>query len=785
MRPMELQIATCKSRTQKVFKAKTISWPDLAAMLSTPKRTSESMAEYQAMSKEARAEVKDVGGFVGGALENGRRTKVISRSLLTLDADKAGPDLWEQWQKKYHAAAVLYSTHSHTEDSPRARLVIPLSRSVSVDEYSAVVRKVAETLGMDRFDPTTFEAGRLMYWPSCSRDGEFWTECNNSPVLNPDDILSQYADWHDATQWPKSSVFEKIRATNEKHMQAIEDKRGPVGVFCRTYNIHEAIAKYVPDYRRSEVYPDRYTYIKGTAANGVITYNDRYSYSHHATDPATGREVNAFDLVRLHKFADLDADATSDTPVTNLPSYKAMCDLVRQDPACQELLYREQTGDFETDDVSWTSEFDRDKNGLLLSTAHNIQLVFHNDAELKDAFAFDEFARRDVITRSLPWKKYNNTDNILTDADDAQLRIWFENKYGLRNCDKRIADCVVVECMRRRFHPVRDYLNGLKWDGIPRIDKLLPDYFGCEDNDYIHAIMWKTLLGAVTRIFHPGAQFDTMLVLKGPQGCGKSTFFRRLGKNWFSDSVKDVRSKDALEGIQGVWIIEMSELAAMRKADAEVIKSFLSSKEDRFRKAYGHRTELYPRQCVFVATTNEAEFLRDRTGNRRFWIASIPKGAVPSKDIFSITEYEIDQVWAETKALYDKHTETLTLNKAQTEKVLAAQQEVMQEDPRVETIREYLDRELPDDWESMGLADRRSWLRDEENQGTVERQKVCLKEIWFEALDYDTDRNLDRYEAGELNTILDSFPDWQKSAKAMRFSHYGVQRGFIRVGKRC
>ena len=144
-----------------------------------------------------------------------------------------------------------------------------------------------------------------------------------------------------------------------------------------------------------------------------------------------------------------------------------------------------------------------------------------------------------------------------------------------------------------------------------------------------------------------------MLTLKGPQGCGKSSFFRKVSLGWFTDSIKDIRNKDALEALQGVWIVEMGELTAMKKVDAETIKSFLSGTVDRFRMAYGRRTKNYPRQCIFVATTNENEFLRDKTGNRRFWIVSGSKSIKPVKDVFSITREEINQIWAETKALYD------------------------------------------------------------------------------------------------------------------------------------
>ena len=175
----------------------------------------------------------------------------------------------------------------------------------------------------------------------------------------------------------------------------------------------------------------------------------------------------------------------------------------------------------------------------------------------------------------------------------------------------------------RAYHPLRAYLAGLpEWDGSPRVDTLLIDYLGATDNAYIRAVTRKTLCAAAARVYSPGCKFDTILVLNGPQGIGKSTLIAKLGGEWFSDSLQlsDTHDKTAAEKLQGYWILEIGELAGLRKAEVETLRSFLSRQNDIYRASFGRRATPHPRQCVFIGTTNaESGYLRDTTGNRRFW----------------------------------------------------------------------------------------------------------------------------------------------------------------------
>ena len=311
-----LDVALGNSRKTKKWKNKTLLWSELLDRLARVTRTSETVAEYRAMSRARQAEVKDVGGFVGGYVNHGSRSDVRHRSILCLDADFADADLWPDWELLYGKAAAVYSTHKHTPEKPRLRLVVPLARDVSPDEYQAIGRRVAYMLGIDKFDDTSYQPQRMMYWPSCSQDGEYIFQHLDGDFLDPDEVLATYHDWADVSSWPMSSrQAEVVKHTGAKQGDPLE-KGGIVGAFCRAYYpIQEAIEAFIPQYQPCDT-PGRYTYTEGSTAAGVVLYDDKFSYSHHGTDPASGQTCNAWDLVRVHKFHDLDVDCDPDKPAT-------------------------------------------------------------------------------------------------------------------------------------------------------------------------------------------------------------------------------------------------------------------------------------------------------------------------------------------------------------------------------------------------------------------------------------------------------------------------------------
>jgi predicted P-loop ATPase len=238
-----------------------------------------------------------------------------------------------------------------------------------------------------------------------------------------------------------------------------------------------------------------------------------------------------------------------------------------------------------------------------------------------------------------------------------------------------------------------------------------------------------------------------------------------------------MQGKDAYEQVQGVWIMEVGELAGMRKAEAETIKLYISKQVDRFRPAYGRRLQEFPRQCIFIGTTNEAQFLRDSTGNRRFWVVDTPNA--PAKDMWEdLTPEAVKQIWAEAVELY-REGEELYLPRELEGVARQVQEAYEEENPREGIVADYLDRLLPADWDDRDIYSRRQWLEGTE-VGTVQRQAVCAMEVYVEALGGNPER-MDRYAIKEVNDILAKMTDWQRQGtKQKTFKPYGRQKFYAR-----
>ena len=772
-----LDVAVANTRKTKVWKNKPLQWSDLLTRMEKVTRTPETMAEYKAMTRDRQSEVKDVGGFVGGYCNNGNRSDIRHRSVLCLDADFATPGLWDDWSLLFGNAGAVYSTHKHTPEKPRLRLVVPLSRNVTPEEYQAIGRRVAATLGIDQFDDTSYQPQRMMYWPSASQDAEYIFRYTDGEFLDPDAILAQYHNWRDVSSWPMSSrVSEVIKKTADKQKDPLE-KPGIVGAFCRTYSIDEAIAEFVPAYQPSE--GDRYTYTEGSTASGVVTYDGKFSYSHHATDPASMQLCNAWDLVRLHMFSALDEDCDPTKPVSSRPSYKAMADLAANDERVRVQIVADRMAEsrdafaeeIPTTEEDWRSKLKVTEKGGIASTIENVVTILNGDPALAGCVAYDELAALTVAKRSLPWRKmreYSQWD----DSDDADLRYYLERVYGLSGKDK-IFDAVNVVAMANKFHPVRDYLDSCTWDGEPRLDTLLVDYMGAEDSPYTRAVTRKTFVAAVSRIYRPGCKFDHMLTLRGAQGLGKSSFVGLLGGRWFSDSLTTMQGKESFEQVQGVWIMEVAELSGMKKAEVETIKQFITKQKDRFRPAYGRRTKEFPRQCIFVGSTNESQFLIDRTGNRRFWVVDTPNK--PRLDMWEeLTPEVVSLIWGEAVHYYEQG-EKLYLTKELEAVAREVQERYEEENPKVGIVAQYLERLLPEDWEDKDSYSRRAWL-ESGDPGAVPRETVCSMELWVEALGMNPDR-FDRYASKEVREIMEKIPEWRHQGNALRtIRPYGRQR---------
>lgn len=783
-----MKIAIGNSRMDKKWKNKDISWTDFCARVKTTQRTTETVEEYRKMKKGMQDDIKDVGGFVGGYLKGGRRKKgnVLCRSILTLDMDYGTPDIWEQITMFFDFKCLVYSTHRHTPENPRLRLIIPLSREISEEEYAAVGRMVAKEIGIDLFDDTTYEAHRLMYWPSTSSNGEFVFKEQDGDLLNPDDFLSKYIDWRDTSTWPVSSRQSEIVKRTVKEQADPLLKEGIVGTFCRAYGIRDAIKKFLAAVYEPSALEGRYDYIPADSSAGVIIYDDKFAYSHHATDPASGLLLNAFDLVRIHKFGSLDDRVSTTTSPGRMPSFKAMSEFVIKDELVKAEFVKERQvqAKEEFSDEDWQTSLELDRQGKIKDTLDNFVLIIRHDDGLQH-IAFN--CHRDGIDAKggLPWEQIKGGWN---DSDNALLKVYLSNKYGVYSPTKT-KDAILAVATERAYHPIKDFLESLpKWDGINRVENLLVDYFGAADNSYTRAVIRKTMVAAVARIYKPGTKFDSVLILNGPQGIGKSTFFAKLAGDWFSDSLTltDMKDKAGPEKLQGYWMLELGELAGMRKTDVEVVKSFISRSDDKYRASYGVNVESHPRQCVIVGSTNaESGFLRDITGNRRFWPVRISGDS--KKKAWQMAKEEIQQIWAETLVLYKKG-EKLYLEGNDVAWATTEQADAMETDEREGLVRTYLDTLLPEDWDEMSLYERRNFLGGSEfggesRVGTVKRKLVCNMEIWCECFGKDASsmKIADSYAIG---AIMRKIPGWDKYTGnkngVVTFPVYGRQRAYAR-----
>ena len=779
-----MKIAYGNSRMDKKWKNTDISWEDFCSRVKTTQRTTETVEEYRKMRKGGQDSIKDVGGFVGGHLKDGRRKKgnVLSRSMLTLDMDYGTSTIWEEISTFFPYQCCIYSTHKHTPENPRLRLIIPLFRDVGEEEYAAVSRMVAKEIGIDLFDDTTYEPERLMYWPSTSRNGIFVYEEKDGSLLDPDEFLNKYDDWRDTSTWPVSSRQSEVIDRSLKEQADPLSKEGVIGTFCRTYSVSSAIDIFLKDIYEPSAMTGRYDYIPADSSAGVILYDDKFAYSHHATDPASGRLLNAFDLVRFHRFGRLDDRATESTPPSKLPSFINMCEFAIQDDEVKAQFTKERmeqaTIDFTED--NWQTALELDKQGKIKDTLDNIVLIIRNDSEL-ESIAFNK--HRDGIDArdGLPWEQMKGGWN---DSDNAAVKVYLSNKYGIYSPTKT-KDAILAVAAERSYHPIKEYLDHLpEWDGTDRVETLLIDYFNATDNSYTRAVTRKMMVAAVARIVHPGTKFDSVLILNGPQGIGKSTFFAKLAGDWFSDSLTltDMKDKAGPEKLQGYWILELGELAGMRKTDVEVVKSFISRSDDKYRASYGVNVESHPRQCIIVGSTNaESGFLRDITGNRRFWPVRISGDG--KRKAWQMSVYDVEQIWAETLVLYAKG-EKLYLEGSDVELATNEQADAMESDEREGLVRTYLDTLLPDDWNALSLYERRNYLNGSEfggesRVGTVERTLVCNMEIWCECFGRDASamKPADSYAIAGIMKKINGWNKYQGNKNGTsNFPIYGRQR---------
>ncbi len=774
----DLAIAYGNNRQAKKWVNKTTSFDELKERLKVTIRTTESAEEYAKFSKAQKDNAKDHGGFVAGALKGGRRKidAVELRSMVALDGDRIDKTFLENYETSTPYTSVLYTTHSSTDENPRVRLIFPLTRDVTPEEFVAVSRYLAQMLGIDYFDECSYQPNQLMYWPSTPSNGSFVYKEVDKNWLNPDEILNAHPEWTDPTRLPTSSRESKANTVANQKVQDPLEKDGIVGLFNRVYfPISKAIDAFLSDVYEPTENENRYHLIESSSIAGVeIKEEGKFVYSHHAKDPAYLKLCNAFDIVRIHKFGDDD----------DKKSFRDMCEFAMQVDEVKVLAANERLAlaeeDFSADGDDWKTRLKyQPKTSLLENSVYNLNLILNNDPDFRN-FAYNELANRIQVTGSLPWERPEG-NKFWRDADTAQLKSIIDIRYlpfSSRNHDvafTKIAD-------DRRFHPIRNYLDSLPvWDGTKRVEDVFIKYLKADDTDYIRTVTRKTFAAAVARIYVPGIKFDCVPVLDGDQGIGKSTIVKDLvTADYYSEtlSLTDMDDKSGAEKLQGFWVVEIGELAGMRKADIEKVKAFLSTSDDKYRPSYGKVVESHPRQCIVIATVNgERGYLRDITGNRRFWIIKVHQKK--QKKTWNFTEEYRQQFWAEAKEIW-KSSEKLYLEGDILEEAEKAQKGAMETDERVGMVEEYLNTPLPADWDDMDLFARRNYLNGSEfggtqHIGTIARTSVSNAEIWCECLNHSLP-DLKTTDSYQIAALMAQINGWERTTNIKRLPIYGRQR---------
>ena len=596
--------------------------------------------------------------------------------------------------------------------------------------------------------------------------------------------------------------------------------------------------------------PTRYTYKPGTTANGVVVYDDnQYIYSHHGTDPCGGRLVNSFDLRRIHQFGELDEKAPAKIEdVTKLKSYEALKKELQEDPEIVTELRQINYGDaddawddveeveedadeeeVEADEIAqninkkirlnssppaekddlgkdWQAKLDTTGDGIIRNSLHNVIVLLENAPHFRGRFGYDAFLSENVVLKSITsislqiqalGRHKDNPVGRVTKLHLSASRAILEAPrgerkagWGLRVTARDLEEAHRIVSSRRTVHPIKDWLETLEWDGVRRMNELWIRACHTSDNPYFRqtAKMWLT--AAVARVYSPGCKFDFAPIIEGPQGLFKSTLLTVLGGVWTGETEGHFDDKKKfVESTQGFWIVEIPELVQFQRSEVEAIKACLSRKADHVRLSYEPFAMTYYRQHVMAGTTNQANYLKDRTGNRRFWPIPCGPGQI---DLAWVQENRV-QIWAEAVHTYKKMREKqptgdLPLylsNKEAAAYALMLQGEKVVEDGSSDLaglIERFLETPVPVGQATCGAepGDHGDTFGDD-NEKLIKRNLTCGHEIWEKALG---GRKIDysQRKANEITQAMERVPGWVHTGKLYGCGKYGRQRGFTRAG---
>lgn len=765
-------VVTAPKRSSRHWKAGEVTWGELLDWVKHPAHRKEAGNYLLGRLRATEVQHTDKDGKPEGdpCLNLHRRKNAIeSRSALTLDIDTPTDDFRDRIELLFPHAALIHTTFSSTKRAPRYRMIVPVDREMTPDEYVEAATVLMERLGVESFDPGSVQAERYMFKPATSDDDHYWwAELEGDPIA-VDDLLADFTE--DLSELPAPRV-----GRNKRDPFELE---GVVGAFNRAYeDLDELIEAYDLPYDKQG--DDRYqlTGSRAMAGMGPVQGTHGLFYSHHANDPAFGQTCTAFDLVRLHRFGELDEDAAKGTPINRLPSFLAMSELATLDHrVIAEVVGADFTAELgdEADAQDWRLGLSYDRKLKPKDTHSNWDILLSNDPAFTPLY-YNELTESIEIDRDLPWRSLDG-GAVWVDSDTKQLRLYLERSFnGFLVTASRLEDWITEAAMRRRLNPIRDYLEGLQWDGKARVETSLP---GVRPTRYTRMVARKCLAAAVARVFEPGIKWDHTLVLYGDEGIGKSWWVGKLARGWMGQ-LGPIGHKDTLLKLQRSWIVLADEGHSLRKGENDALKEFLTRTEDLVRQPYGKATVSVKRHCVIWTTTNDETFLRRQKGNRRFLIVH----SEHKVDFSSLTDDYVDQLWAEAVHIY-RSGEPLFLSDAESELAASQREAYVEEDTLAGLIDTYVNTGYPDDWEQRQPEARQAWLADYrdgfEAEGDYRVSEVSTIQLWVEALGRKRGDHT-RTALLEIGEAL-SRMGWTILDKPKRTKAYGVQRVYVRPAR--
>ena len=393
---------------------------------------------------------------------------------------------------------------------------------------------------------------------------------------------------------------------------------------------------------------------------------------------------------------------------------------------------------------------DGDPKGLQIKpTIDNFYRLMTN--HYGDRLRLNEMTGKPEFLRNGEWREW-------TDTEESRMRSYFESTYSMYSQNK-MTDALLIYFNNHKVNPLLEILDSLEWDGKPRVEQFLHDIMKCEDSEYIRECSRLIFAGGIHRAYRPGCKFDDMIVLIGSQGTGKSTITRWLNmKDQFYQEIKTIAGKEGIEAIRGVWIGEVSELMAMtRVKEAEAVKAYITSQKDSYRPPYQKNVQTIPRRCVFIGTTNNPQFLTDKTGNRRFYPVKVQSDGYKLLDNEEPVRAYIRQAWAEAVHLYKEGKLQPFAKKEVLQQIRAAQEAAMEDDWRIGQIEQY-------------LADTKK----------APNSTVSVIELWHRALNNPDEIKPTRKDSIEITQIIMNVPGWVACPNPISTT-WGKQKAFKKV----